>query len=70
MKKNIVDEKERLLKLLSGTKANTLDVLYTVYQEFLKNSENPVEFFRIVLEYSEKNWDRRWCFGKDKRIDA
>ena len=66
MKKNIVDEKERLLKLLSGTKANTLDVLYTVYQEFLKNSENPVEFFRIV----GKNWDRRWCFGKDKRIDA
>lgn len=54
MKKNIVDEKERLLKLLSETKANTLDVLYTVYQEFLKNSENPVEFFRIVLEYSEK----------------
>ena len=38
MKKNIVDEKERLLKLLSATKANTLDVLYTVYQEFLKNN--------------------------------
>ena len=43
-----------LVQFLQEAKGNTLDVLYDVYERFLKDSENPQSLLPIIFEFTER----------------
>ena len=60
MKGEVIMNKEKantecqLVQFLQDGKGNVLDVLYDVYEQFLKESKSPQSLLPIIFEYAEK----------------
>lgn len=46
-----LEKQEKLLNIIKEAQGNSLDIYYVLFQEYLKDDENPSELLRLIMEF-------------------
>lgn len=53
----LLGKQEKLLKIIKEAQGNSLDIYYTLFEEYLKDDENPSELLRLIMEFPNEIGD-------------